>query len=87
MGKRFDRLEHNESIRLHRYHIHRVACCDCGLVHEFELLGFHEGVARIRVRRAARSTAMMRRHGQVDLLNGTDPKWKMVEAKKLRGVG
>jgi len=40
---------------------HRIACCDCGLVHdlEFEL---QNDVLMMRARRNMRSTAQRRRH-------------------------
>lgn len=39
----------------------RIACCDCGLVHDTEVM-LHKGSIWIRMRRNARSTAQVRRH-------------------------
>lgn len=40
---------------------YRLACCDCGLVHDMDFRVL-KGRAQFRVRRNNRSTAMMRRH-------------------------
>lgn len=41
---------------------YRMACCDCGLVHELELRIDANRKLNFRVRRDARSTGQMRRH-------------------------
>lgn len=44
---------------------YRMACCDCGLVHQMDFRAIPYGKGRkviFRVRRDNRSTAMMRRH-------------------------
>lgn len=41
----------------------RVACCDCGLVHDTEVT-VKNGVPYIRIRRNNRSTANVRRHAK-----------------------
>ena len=40
---------------------YKMACCDCGLVHEMDFRVV-AGRVQFRVRRNNRSTAMMRRH-------------------------
>ena len=39
----------------------RIACCDCGLTHDTEVV-VHHGVPYIRIRRNDRSTGQIRRH-------------------------
>lgn len=41
---------------------YRIACCDCGLVHELEFAMDDEGELLYRARQNARSTAQRRRH-------------------------
>jgi hypothetical protein len=38
-----------------------VACCDCGLVHNFEVF-FRKGIAFFRMTRDNRATGQIRRH-------------------------
>jgi len=40
---------------------HRIACCDCGLVHDLEFDEQDDAMV-MRARRNMRSTAQMRRH-------------------------
>lgn len=40
---------------------YKLACCDCGLVHDMDFR-VKNGRVEFRVRRNGRSTAMMRRH-------------------------
>lgn len=48
---------------LHPLPGYRMACCDCGLVHEVQFKTHLEGnVLLMRVRRLNRSTAAKRRH-------------------------
>ena len=60
---RYNKPKHNEWV----YPIrdgYRLACCDCGLVHEVDFRPMCGGRVRFRVRRHNRATAAMRR-GQV----------------------
>lgn len=41
---------------------YRMACCDCGLVHELEFRIDDKNQLNFRARRANRSTAQIRRH-------------------------
>lgn len=41
---------------------YRLACCDCGLVHDMNFAITDDGKAAFQARRNDRSTAMMRRH-------------------------
>ena len=41
---------------------YKMACCDCGLVHNFEFRIDAIGQINFRAKRNARSTAQMRRH-------------------------
>lgn len=43
---------------------YKMACCDCGLVHNVEFR-IYEGRVQLRVFRNARSTAMVRRHRNI----------------------
>jgi hypothetical protein len=53
-----------------------MACCDCGLVHRYQILPRKKGrPSRMRVTAEKRSTAMFRRHRAATL------------RKKLRSVG
>ena len=40
---------------------YKMACCDCGLVHELDFR-IHEGRIQFRARRSERSTGQKRRH-------------------------
>lgn len=41
---------------------HRFACCECGLVHNFEHRITENGIVEFRVQRNNRATAQKRRH-------------------------
>jgi hypothetical protein len=45
---------------------YRVACCDCGLVHNMDFR-IHKGRVQFRVFRNNRSTAMIRRHRNITI--------------------
>ena len=45
--------------------IHRIACCDCGLVHDFAFVSEDGKPIGIAVRRNNRSTAQRRRQREV----------------------
>ena len=40
----------------------RLACCDCGLVHDFEMRVLSDGEVELRGSRNERSTGQIRRH-------------------------
>ena len=56
---------------------HHCYCCGCGLSHEC-VIRIKRGKVYMTAERRERSTAQMRRQGNVELLNGEDDKWKMV---------
>jgi len=41
---------------------HRIACCDCGLAHDYEFRINEQGRIELRVKRNNRATAQIRRH-------------------------
>jgi hypothetical protein len=45
---------------------YKVACCDCGLVHNVDFR-IYEGKVQLRVFRNNRSTAMVRRHRNITI--------------------
>lgn len=57
---RFHRPQKNEWVYPVR-NGYKLACCDCGLVHEIDFRA-ENGKVKFRVRRNNRSTAMKRRH-------------------------
>lgn len=65
---RFARPQPNEWIRpVSRDY--KMACCDCGLVHNLDFRIVDDRV-EFRVRRNNRSTAMVRRHGRIRIRGG-----------------
>lgn len=56
---KYTRPEENEWVQPVRRN-YKLACCDCGLVHELDFR-IHKGRAQFRARRAKASTALMRR--------------------------
>ena len=44
---------------------HRMACCDCGFVHEISFRVV-DGIVQLKVKRLNRSTAMRRRYKKVN---------------------
>lgn len=51
---------------------YKMACCDCGLVHNMEFR-VHKGKIQIRGWRNSRSTAQMRRHMKFILTASASP--------------
>lgn len=47
---------------------YKMACCDCGLVHDMEFR-IYKGKIQFRVRRNKRSTAQMRRHNKIEFIH------------------
>ena len=41
---------------------HRIACCDCGLAHDYDFRVSESGRVQFRVRRNDRATSQLRRH-------------------------
>ncbi len=60
MTRRYPKVSANEWVQPVRKG-YRMACCDCGLVHEIDFRVVKRRI-QFRVRRNNRSTAMMRRH-------------------------
>ena len=44
---------------------YRIACCDCGLVHNMEFRTADDGLPEFRVSRNNRSTGQLRRHAGI----------------------
>ena len=58
--------------------VEECICCGCGLTHKC-IITLSKDKRRVRIKsfRNMRSTAQMRRHGMVELLNGEDNRWEM----------
>ena len=52
-------------------------CCGCSMVHKF-VFEIRRGKLFVKTYRHDRATAQRRRYGKAELLNGEDPKWKMI---------
>lgn len=61
MGKKYPQVYDNEwQSPIHRGY--KMACCDCGLVHELDFKIYKKKHVLLRARRNNRSTANIRRH-------------------------
>jgi uncharacterized Zn finger protein len=68
MGRKFTQLKDGDSMELVDKVQHAVVCCDCGLVHNYEVT--HTKNARktiVTVRRDNRATAQIRRYRHPEL--------------------
>lgn len=59
---RYKQREDGEEFKVPSGQVHRIACCDCGLVHDFVFITQDGNEVGISAKRNNRATAQHRRH-------------------------
>ncbi len=65
-------------------HIHRIACCDCGLVHDIVLCHKNGGLIGMAAQRNTRATAQKRRKGKMAYNRNARKAWTAEDIKRLQ---
>ncbi len=75
---RFSSIQAGEKLVLEAKNgITHLCCCDCGLVHKVKVTPLNDGGISLQFYRDNRSTAQIRRHGELELMRGNISKYKM----------
>ena len=76
--------------------VHKIACCDCGLVHVWEFKGIGKRTLIFRVRRDKRATGQMRKNNkyetrpqkfEIDFLVSLQKHYFDIDCKNWESVG
>ena len=59
-----------------------IQCCDCGLVHKWQIKVLGPNKVQVFVKRHDRATAGVRRHRAAGLQKGSDADWMLVKIGK-----